>query len=523
MTNAPTDGELLMRFIRDQDEPAFEMLVRRHQASVFSVCYRVLGNTHDAEDAFQATFLVLARKARRFQAASSIGGWLFRVALRTAKNARSKKWRSKEEVLNVTPSSKNDPLAMIQEQELVTTLYEELGKLPEKYQTPIVLCMLEGKSRLEASTELECTVASLKARLARGRKQLRVNLTRRGVAFSVAVSAVCSNVGVADAAIVSLCSNTATNCSSYLFAAERRSISPDIVQLSEKGMSTMTLATSSKLAIASLMLLTFGIGSATLHLAGPAIAHGADAGDLEFSASPTDAVVQNPTTARIGKSIAVAQRSTSAQPVRRTITTAGPSGTVATISSGMNSINVYSNNSREQKVSKQANAEVIQALIEALEDGESQVAHNAAKTLISIGKGHEEVVEVFADLSAQSKDRKLRYYAVVGLGRIGGDDKLAARSLTSVLQKDSDPLFRKAAVEALGNLEMNDEVARTLASALKDSDANVRSAVARILGRLNPMHNSPLLPGLSVPKELSVAAEPGTASGFGTPSRLNAR
>lgn len=384
----PTDGELLMRFSRHQDEQAFETLVRRHQASIFGVCYRVLGNSHDAEDAFQAKFLVLARKAKRFQTASSIGGWLFRVALRTAKNARVKKWRSKEEALNVTVSSESEPLAIIQQQELVTTLYEELAKLPQKYQTPLVLCILEGKSRLEASTELECTVASLKARLARGRQQLRVNLTRRGVAFSVALTAACTSVSVADAAISSLCSTTTAACSSFVFAAESCNVSPDIVQLSEKGMSAMTLATYSKLAIASIVLLSVGLGSATLPVPGPSNAHAADS-VVDIELGP----------------IKVAQRAntftTARQPVTATIlppagSKALPAPVVGTITTaGQTTARWYGNGgtgSAAPRVSKEASNEVVEALIEALGDNEQEVTHNAAKTLISIGKGHSKVV-----------------------------------------------------------------------------------------------------------------------------------
>ena len=109
----------------------------------------------------------------------------------------------------------------------------------------------------------------------------------------------------------------------------------------------------------------------------------------------------------------------------------------------------------------------------------------------------------FSEIAANSKDKKLRYYAIAGLGRVGGGNQDATRSLARLLERESAPVFRKAAVEALGQVQMSDEVARTLASALRDSDAGVRAAVARVLGRLDPMHNSALQPRLSLPRELN--------------------
>ena len=503
MPTVPTDGELLMRFVRQRDEHAFTTLVMRHQASVYGVCHRVLGNSHDAEDAFQATFLVLARKSKRFQTAASVGGWLFRVALRTAKNAQTKKWRSKEEALNVTHSSESEPLAIIQEQELVTTLYEELGKLPEKYRTPIVLCMLEGKSRLEASTELECTIAALKARLARGRQQLRINLTRRGFAFSVALTAACSDVSVADAALSSLCSGTATACTSYMFAAEGCSISPDIVQLSEKGMSAMTLTTYSKLAIASLVLLTTGVGSATLLTLGASTAHGSDDA-INIELSPAKQSTQRARS--ISNFNAIAQQQT---PAVQVMVSQSAAASRNAVSERQNIFGFSGNATAKSKVSEQASSKVVQALIEALGDSEQQVTHTAAKTLITIGGGRSEVVAAFSQLAANSNDKKLRYYAVAGLGHIGGKDPVALRSLTTILKQDSDAVFRKAAVEALGRVEMSDELAKTLADALKDTDATVRISVAKVLSRLDPQHSSVFGQTISLPKELNSSTNNG--------------
>jgi RNA polymerase sigma factor (sigma-70 family) len=179
-----TDRQLLQRYAGERDEGAFARLVDRHGPLVRGVCRRVLGDGPDAEDAFQATFVVLARKAGSVGWHESVGPWLHAVACRVARKARAASARPR-----VCPAAgvSSDPAAEVTWRELRTVLDEELDLLPEKYRAPLVLCYLEGKTRDEAAEELGWGAGVLKGRLERGRDRLRTRLRRRGVALSVAL------------------------------------------------------------------------------------------------------------------------------------------------------------------------------------------------------------------------------------------------------------------------------------------------------------------------------------------------
>src|SRR5579871_6288456 len=161
-----SDRQLLDYFLAQRDEPAFAALMRRHGPMVFCVCRRVLRNAHDAEDAFQATFLVLVRKARSIRRPELLGNWLYGVAYRTALAARGAavKRRAKERDMAKPEAVEEDGT-----QELAALLDRELVQLPEKYRVPIVLCDLEGKTRKEAARQLGWPEGTINGRLARGR------------------------------------------------------------------------------------------------------------------------------------------------------------------------------------------------------------------------------------------------------------------------------------------------------------------------------------------------------------------
>src|SRR5437588_7541541 len=144
-----TDGELLECYVARRDEAAFGALVRRHGSMVLGVCRRVLGNVHDAEDAFQATFLVLVRKAGSVRPRDAVGNWLYGVAYRTALEARGKlaRRRAKERQVVAIPQSEVKPDDLWRD--LRPLLDRELSRLPDKYRLPVVLCDLEGRSRQE--------------------------------------------------------------------------------------------------------------------------------------------------------------------------------------------------------------------------------------------------------------------------------------------------------------------------------------------------------------------------------------
>ena len=183
-----TDAQLLARFVADRDEAAFASLVRQHGPMVLGVCRRVLHDLHEAEDAFQATFLVLARKAGSIRKPELLANWLYGVAYRTslkAKSTAAKRQARERQVVNMTAAVREENSL----DDLQLLLDEELSRLPDKYRLPIVLCGLEGKTNEEAARQLGCPRETIATRLARGRERLRLRLTRRGLALSALVLA----------------------------------------------------------------------------------------------------------------------------------------------------------------------------------------------------------------------------------------------------------------------------------------------------------------------------------------------
>src|SRR5579859_4021110 len=185
-----TDAQLLEGYVSRKDEAAFEALVRRHGPMVLGVCRRILGGTHDAEDAFQAVFLVLVRKAATVLPREMVGSWLYGVAFRTANKARvmkatrrAKEMRARERAL---PEEAHTELYW---RDFLPMLDRELQALPDKYRTPIVLCDLEGKQRRDAAAQLGWPEGTLSSRLAAGRRMLARRLSRRGVSLSASAVA----------------------------------------------------------------------------------------------------------------------------------------------------------------------------------------------------------------------------------------------------------------------------------------------------------------------------------------------
>src|SRR5438876_8803033 len=179
-----TDGQLLEVYISHRDEAAIAALVHRHGPMVWGVCCRVLRNHHDAEDAFQATFLVLVRKAASIASRELVGNWLYGVAHQTALKARATAAKRKGRERQVTDMP--EPAVARQDpwHDLQPVLDEELSRLPDNYRGVIVLCDLEGKTRKEVAVQLGCPEGTVAGRLARGRAILAKRLTQRGVALS---------------------------------------------------------------------------------------------------------------------------------------------------------------------------------------------------------------------------------------------------------------------------------------------------------------------------------------------------
>jgi HlyD family secretion protein len=180
-----TDRQLLERFIHHRDPSAFEVLVLRHGPMVLRVCRNLLHDPNDAQDAFQATFLILVRRSGSIRRLDSVGSWLYGVACRAAARLRvgsarrrTVEQRAASRVLEaVVPPEEGEP----EREELGPIVQEEVRRLPEKYRAAVVLCYWEGLTQEQAAAQLGCPLGTVRSRLARGRDLLRRRLTRRGI------------------------------------------------------------------------------------------------------------------------------------------------------------------------------------------------------------------------------------------------------------------------------------------------------------------------------------------------------
>jgi RNA polymerase sigma factor (sigma-70 family) len=196
-----SDGELLESFITSRDEAAFAVLVRRHGPMVLGVCRRVIGSVHDAEDAFQATFLILARKAAAVVPREAVGNWLYGVAYRTGLAARGqlRRRQAREKQVTDMPHPQFEPPDVWPE--LQPLLDQELSRLPDKYRLPVVLCDLESKGRKDVARQLGLPEGTLSSRLATARRMLAKRLTGRGLAISGGALAAVLSQHAASAAV----------------------------------------------------------------------------------------------------------------------------------------------------------------------------------------------------------------------------------------------------------------------------------------------------------------------------------
>lgn len=183
------DADLLDRYRSVRDEDAFEALVVRHGPTVLGVCLRVLRDRHAADDAFQATFLVLARKASAVRPPELIGAWLYGVAYRTALKARCRGFR-RAAVERAATARRTEAIHEVphRDGDLRPLIDEQIAGLPEKYRLPVILCVVQGASKADAAARLGLNEGTLSSRLARGRDMLRDRLERRGIAPSVALA-----------------------------------------------------------------------------------------------------------------------------------------------------------------------------------------------------------------------------------------------------------------------------------------------------------------------------------------------
>jgi RNA polymerase sigma factor (sigma-70 family) len=260
-----TDSQLLERFVNRRDQASFEVLVWRHGTMVLSVCQRILRNTHEAEDAFQATFLVLARKAGSIGNGGALGSWLYKVAYRVALRARAGAARRRPwgHTTDDLPARAADDEAA--RSDLRRVLDEEIDRLPEKYRRPFVLCYLEGQTNEEAAEQLVCPKGTVLSRLARGRERLRSRLARRGLALSAAALVTGLVEGTASAAVpASLVRYTVEAAIPFAAGTAAAGLVPaPVAALSEGVLRAMFLL---RVKIATAALLTLAIAGAGLGL-----------------------------------------------------------------------------------------------------------------------------------------------------------------------------------------------------------------------------------------------------------------
>jgi RNA polymerase sigma factor (sigma-70 family) len=261
----PSDGQLLEAFLARGDASAFEALVRRHGPLVYGVCRRVLRNVADAEDAFQATFLVLLRKATAIGRRELLANWLYGVAYRTALEAKaaSARRRLKEGQVRRAPRVEADDEEVWQE--LRPFLDRELSRLPDKYRVPIVLCDLEGKTRREAAEQLGWPEGTVSGRLSRARALLAKRLQRYGPALSAGAVAVLIQEA-APAAMPALPVGAIVRAAAAVAAgrATTGAVSDRVVALTTRVMKTMLLTKLKTRLVLLAAAILLGPGAATL-------------------------------------------------------------------------------------------------------------------------------------------------------------------------------------------------------------------------------------------------------------------
>jgi RNA polymerase sigma-70 factor (ECF subfamily) len=237
------DGQLLERYVAHRDQEAFSALVQRYGPLVLGVCNRVLHNSYDAEDAFQATFFVLARQADSLDGTGALANWLYTVAYRTALKARNNAARRQAHERQVAYMQ----AAQIAEddlwEEIRPMLDEELSQLPEKYRAPLVLCFLEGKSHQEAARQLGWPSGSMSRRMSRARELLRARLAQRGVALPAGVLVtVLVNHATAQAVPHALAAATAKAAVVFGAAKAAASLSGTVAGLAQEILKPMLVA-----------------------------------------------------------------------------------------------------------------------------------------------------------------------------------------------------------------------------------------------------------------------------------------
>ncbi len=255
-----SDAELLRRFVDQRDEAAFELLLWRHAAMVLHVCQQVLGDEQITEDAFQATFLVFARKANSISRREALGSWLYRVAHRIALKAWAERRKRTSVERELEDRELPAPVDSPEAREQRRIVAEEVHHLPAKSRAAIISCYFESKTLEEAAQQLGWPRGTVASRLARGREMLRRRLIRRGISLTAATFMTALPVGTSTAALAPLV--TSALQTTKLFTAGS-AVSPNIAPLAEGVLQTMYW-TKAKIAVIVLFLASLGGAGMTL-------------------------------------------------------------------------------------------------------------------------------------------------------------------------------------------------------------------------------------------------------------------
>jgi RNA polymerase sigma factor (sigma-70 family) len=253
------DKELLGRFLDQGDEGAFAVLVRRHGPMVLRLCRRVLRDPQRAEDAFQATFLILCQKAASLSPRDSLSGWLHAVAYRAAQKARVADARRRTREGRVASREAKDPLDQLTLRETLEVLDQELARLPDKFRAPLVLCYLEGLTRDEAASRLGWPPGLLKSRLEQARERLGARLRSRGLALSGALAATLFGGAASTAVSGELLDSAIRAATTFASGAEATVVPAAVTSLTQGVMRDMFLS-KIKSVVAMLAVLA-GIGA----------------------------------------------------------------------------------------------------------------------------------------------------------------------------------------------------------------------------------------------------------------------
>jgi RNA polymerase sigma factor (sigma-70 family) len=238
-----SDHEALQAFLARQDEAAFESIMKRHGPMVYRVCQRVLHHAHDAEEAFQATFLVLARQAKSIGKSESLASWLHGVAFRVAKRLRRDAARQRSRELAATLANVPDPADDLLWRDVQFFLEKEIDSLPENYRRVFILCILEGRSRPEVARELGLNENTVSSRLARAGERLQQRLATRGISLSAVMAALTlAETGSGSALSQGLLLETSRAATQYAAHQPITGLSPLTQQLAKDTARTMTLS-----------------------------------------------------------------------------------------------------------------------------------------------------------------------------------------------------------------------------------------------------------------------------------------